>query len=116
VSVRLDHLVQPNNIRVVQLSQNLDLTVDLLQAIRAAAKCFSSYELDSNFDCAVPFPAHLDLAKFTLAERLAEDVVAELATLGGVFGLGVILSAPSSSTAAIVDALTAYETQSSNWC
>jgi hypothetical protein len=67
VPVGLDHLVQPYNVRVVQLAEDLDLAVDLRESIRVAAERFSSYELDSDLDCAVSLPPHLDLAKLTLA-------------------------------------------------
>jgi hypothetical protein len=92
------------------LPQDLDLAVDLREPVRVAADYFSSYKLNSDFDCAVLLLPYLDLAKLTITKRLAEDVVTKLGALGGVLRLGVVLSAPATTTsAAIVDALAADE-------
>ena len=87
VPLSLNHLVQPNNIRVIEPAQDVDLTVDLLQPVRVAAQCLSSYELDSHLDTAVTLPAHLDFTKLALTKRLTQDVVTKLGPLGGTLTL-----------------------------
>jgi hypothetical protein len=111
VALSLNHLMQANNVRVVEPAQDVDLAVDLGQAVRVTAQGLSPYELDGNLDAAVALPAHLDLAELALTKRLTQDVVTKLGPLGRALALRVVLSALASAAAAVVNALAAHQAE-----
>ena len=111
VALSLNHLMQANNVRVVEPAQDVNLAVDLGQAVRVAAQSLSPYELDGNLDAAVALPAHLDLAELALAKCLTQDVVTKLGPLGRALALRVVLSALASTAAAVVNALAAHQAE-----
>lgn len=78
VSLSLDELVQPNNIRVLQLLKDGDLAVDLGQASRVSGQTLLADQLDCHLYSAFLFPTHLDLSKFTLTQGLPKNVVTKL--------------------------------------
>ena len=111
VALGLNHLMQANNVRVVEPAQDVDLAVDLGQTVRVAAQSLSPYELDGNLDAAVALPAHLDLAELALTKCLTQNVVTKLGPLGRALALRVVLSALASAAAAIVNALAAHRAE-----
>lgn len=111
VALGLNHLMQANNVRVVEPAQDVDLAVDLGQTVRVAAQSLSPYELDGNLDAAVALPAHLDLAELALTKCLTQNVVTKLGPLGRALALRVVLSALASAAAAIVNALAAHQAE-----
>lgn len=111
VALGLNHLMQANNVRVVEPAQDVDLAVDLGQTVRVAAQSLSPYELDGNLDAAVALPAHLDLAELALTKCLTQNVVTKLGPLGRALALRVVLSALASATAAVVNALAAHQAE-----
>lgn len=111
VALSLNHLMQADNVRVVEPAQDVDLAVDLGQTVRVAAQSLSPYELDGNLDAAVALPAHLDLAELALTKRLTQNVVTKLGPLGRALALRVVLSALASAAAAVVNALAAHQAE-----
>lgn len=78
MSLSLDELVQPNNIRVLQLLEDRDLAVDLGQAGRVSSKALLADQLNCHLYSTFLLPTHLDLSKLTLTQGLSENVVTKL--------------------------------------
>lgn len=116
MSFRLDHLVKADNIGMMQPSKNCDFAVDLGKAVRVIPKGFSSYELDGDLNAALLFPAHLDLAKFALADSLSKNVFSKLGLPLWLPRLEVFLSASRTSSSTIIDTFASYKAQSSDGC